>query len=451
MNPKFAEQLKTYLAAQREANKLQDADDTPEATLAESFGLVDVELEKVILALDDLEAGEAGEAGDGGDDSEAAEIYELYQQADPTRYIQLTADEKPLDGAESELSAALKMARPNTMPLGMLLPEHERGAEWSEKPDLELADAVTSITTETTVNTSPIAARVFKATAARLLGVQMPTVPSGIQRYPFLTAGTTAGVVATGASRDASAATLGIVEVDPVAIQGTYILDRDSIMLHGGELRTLLETDLRMVMASALDDEILRGDGSTPTRTKGLFPFIKDVTISGADVETRTTWTEAESIAAEFVDGRYFMEDTPTRMLIGISTFKFLRRLFPPRTGSVYFPTPHALGAIRQDGVSVFSRDRVPAAVAASSGNNGKYQDSLYLGGEGPGNILVPVWNDVDLLVDPYTGGRRRQVQLTVSMFFGIAYRRRTLDGTDDTIGSIPGAKKIRWVETDDA
>lgn len=437
MNSEFRKQMKTWLEKKRDADKLAEKEDTSEETLAESYGLVDAELDKVLLMLDK-------EDDDPAADGEQDEIISLYEQIDPARYIQLTAEEKPLDGAEAELNAALKMSRPNTMPIGALLRPEEL------KPDEELADVVTSITTQTTVNTSPIAARVFKQTAAGLMGFQMPTVPSGVQRYPFLTAGTTAQVVGPGTNVDAAAATLSTVEVTPVALQGTYILDRESIMLHGNELQTLLQSDLRMVMASALDDEILQGDGTTPTRTKGLFPFIQTPTISSGNIENATTWAQSESIAADFVDGRYFMEDTPTRMLIGIDTYKFLRKLYPPSSASYINPTRHALSAIRGDGVTVFTRDRVPAAVAAVSSSNGKYQDALYVGGEGGNNVVIPVWNDMDLLVDPYTAGRQRQVQMTLVMFFGLAYRRRTLDGTDMTIGSIPGVHRIRWVETDD-
>lgn len=444
MNAEFRAQMKTWLEKKREADGLADKDNTSEDILLQHYGVVDEELGKLIVMLDDDQ-----DDGDGGadvaDDGEATEILSLYEQADPVRYIQLMEEEKPLDGAEHELNAALKMARPNTMPIGLLLRDDEL------KPDEELADAVTSITTQTTVNTSPIAARVFKQTAAMLMGFQMPTVASGTQRYPFLTAGTNAKVVGPGTSVDAAAATLSTVEVDPVALQATYILDRESIMRHGNELQTLLQNDLRMVMGSALDDEILQGDGATPTRRKGLFPFIKANTVIGGDLTAKVSWGDAESMKADFVDSLYFMEDTATRMLIGLDTYKYLRKLYPPSGGNRIDPLVHALQAIRNDGVTVFVRDRVPASVAAASGSNGKYQDALYVGGEGPSNVLVPVWSDMDLLMDPYTAGRKRQVQMTLVMFFGLAYRRSTLDGTDTTIGEIPGVKKIRWVESADA
>ena len=426
----FQTQMKAWLEKKREADKLADNEDTDEEVLAASYGLVDVELEKLMLILD--------EEPEEDEDSEADELLRLYELADPARYIQLAADKKPLDGAEAELNAALEMSKSNSMPIGLMLRDDEREAEE------QLADAVTAITTETTVNTSPIAARIFKQSAAGLMGFQMPVVGSGVQRYPYLTAGTTAAVVARGASQDAAAATISTVDVEPYAMQASYILDHDTILRNGAEVRTLLETDLRMVMADTLDNEILQGDGASPTRRKGLFPFIDTADGSTSNDDTATSWAEAESIAANFVDGKYFMEDTTTKMLIGVNTYKYLRKLYPPSSASYINPMRHALQAVRGDGVTVFTRDRVPAEVARTS-SRGAYQDSLYMGGEGPMNVVIPIWNSMDLLVDPYTSGRKRQVELTFFMYFGLAYRRTTISGTT---GDIPGVKKIRWTLT---
>ena len=442
----ISKEMLSYLEAQKASRALAADDNVDDAALEAAFKLVDTELDKLILSFQDAEA---DPPDDDPRDSEWAEKMQLYQQADGAKFLQLAATDQQPDGAEAELLAALKVQNSNTLPLGLLLPREERVADIPD--EVKLADEVTSITTTTTINTEPIAARVFKGTVARSLGITMPTVPAGQRDYPFLTSGPSAQVVGPGESVDADAATIDTVSVRPVAIQGTFILDYDTIMLHGKQVQTLLETDLRTGVSLALDSEILLGDGADPVRTKGLFPFIKDAYPSSGDLTKATEWAEAESIAAEFVDGLYFMEDTATRMLIGIDTYKFLRRLYPPSGGDRLEPVRHALGAIRSDGVTVYTRDWPPPSVPATSGTNGKYQQSLYMGGVGPGNIIVPVWDSVDLLVDPYTAGRRRQVIVTMHMYFGLAYRRRTLDGSDNTIGAIPGVKKINWVATDDS
>ena len=426
----FRAPMRSWLEKKREADALADKEGTDEATLATSYGLVDVELEKLMMVLD-----EDPEDEPPSEDSEASELLQLYQQADLARYIQLGAEEKPFDGVEAELNAALKTAA-DAIPIGLLLRTDERRPN-----DEELADAITAITTETTVNTSPIAARVFKQTAAGMMGFQMPTVGPGKQRYPYLSGGGSAEVVARGASVESVAATIANVDVSPVAMQGSYVFDKDTILQNGAEVRTLLETDLRMIMGSALDDEILQGDGASPTRRKGLFPFTSTASASTSNDDTATSWAEAESIAANFVDGKYFMEDTPTRMLIGVDVYKYLRKLYPPASASYIHPMRHALQAVREDGVTVFTRDRVPTKVAKSA-SRGDYQDSLYVGGEGPSNVLIPVWNNMDMLVDPYSTGRKRQVELTFFMYFGLAYRRTVVSSTQ---GNVPGVKKIRW------
>lgn len=439
MNEAVRLQLKGWLEKKREIDRKVDEEQLSDDVIRESYGLVDAELDKLLLA---LEPGVDDGAED--PDGEAKEILSLYEQAEPARYIHLAADGKALDGAEHELNAALNMSHSHTMPIGLLLPEYERDDR------IDLADAVTAITTKTTVNTSPIAARVFKQRAVGVMGFQMPSVGSGTARYPFLTAGTTASVVARGAFPEAAAADIDVVDIDPVAMQATYILDRDTILQNGAEVRTLLETDTRMVFGEALDAEILLGDGASPTRAKGVFPFIKDADISSTSVQVATSWAEAEAIKSKFVDARYFMEDTPTRMLIGLSTYRFLRSLYPPSGGGRIEPITHALGAMRRDGIEVFVRDSVPAVEAVDSGKHGQYQEALYVGGEGPGNVVVPIWNDIEILVDPYSAGRKRQVAVTFFMYFGLGYRRRTLDMDDTTIGEVPGVKKIQWYETND-
>ena len=420
----FRVQMKSWLEKKREADALADVDDTDEETLRTSYGLVDAELEKLMLVLDE-------EPEEDEDDSEADELLSLYKQADPARYIQLSVEEKPLDGVEAELNAAMQMSDSGKLPIGLLLPRHQMIPD-----DEQLADVVTAITTETTVNTSPIAARIFKATAAGLMGFQMPTVQSGKQRYPYMTGGTTASVVARGTSVDAAAATIAVVDITPVALQASYVLDRDTILQNGAEVRTLLESDLRDVMGDALDDEILAGDGASPTRRKGLFPFISTASPSTGNDDTATSWAEAEAIAAEFVDGKHFMEDTGARMLIGPDTYKYLRKLYQASVNR-----PNALASIRADGVTVFVRDRVPAKVA-KSGSRGEYQDSIYASQRGAQRVVIPVWNDMDLLVDPYSSGRKRSVELTFFMYFGLGYRETAVSGTT---GDIAGVKKLRW------
>ena len=443
MNEVYRQQLRDYLDAQREANKVSDDENADEATKLKAYGRVDATMDKLVLSLEDDSIVDPAPVTQ---DAEWEELCAIYREADGARYIQLQIEEKELDGAESELNAALKLEE-GKLPIGLMLPREERVANYEE-----LADAITAITTQTTVNTSPIAARLFRRTGAGFLGVQMPSVPSGVQRYPFLTSPSTSGanadVVARGAQIDAGKYDLKTVEVTPVALQATFIIDRDTLLQNGAEVRTVMENDLRQVMASQLDDEILQGDGATPTRKKGLFPYIKAETYSSGNIDNITTWAQAESIAATFWDGLHFYEDTSARMLIGVNAARFLRRLYQPASGGNNVDASrNALTAIRGDGVAVAMRDRVPAEVAKTTGK-GRRQASIYLSQDGASNIIVPVWDSLDMLVDPYSSGRKRQVEVTMSMFFGLGYRKETVDSGDATIGAIPGVHKLTWVMT---
>ena len=427
MNDEVRVELKSWLESQKAADTIAEQDGTSDEVRLKHQAAADEKLDSLIVTL-------GKEPEPVVHDSEAEEVLSLYEQADPTRYVHLAINDQPLDGAEAELNSALGMPGMRSMPIGLLLREDERKEE-------QLADQVTAITTETTVNTSPIAARVFKQTAAGLMGFQMPTVGSGVRRYPFLTSGTQAAMVSRGQSVEARAADISVVEITPTALQATFILDKDTILQNGAEVRTMLESDTRQVLADALDDEILRGSGTNPTRGKGIFNFVTGSTVAGGDIDTATTWAAAETIKAQFVDSRYFMEDTPTRMLIGLETYRYLRGLYPDRSSSRDDPLRTALDAIRGDGVQVIVRDRNPAPVAAT-GSNGQYQDALYASSAGASNVVIPVWQDMEILVDPYSSGRLRQVQVTFNMYFGIGYR-------NTSTAAVPGLKKISWVLSD--
>ena len=434
MNSNIIKFNKEYLQLQGEANEKADGG-ASEEELSAVHKRLDVAREKLILAMEDFEANPPPPKTP---DGETKEIVKLFDEVSAARYIHLAVEDKGYDGAEKELNDALKFSGERSIPLALLMPREERIAALGGA-DEELADAITSIKTPTThANTSPIAGLVLKQTAAARLGLTMPTVPPGMQRYPFLTAGPTVGVVDTGADRDAAAAAMSVVEISPYALQGSFIIDRDTIVRHGAELQTLLETELRRAMASQLDDEVLMGSGASPTRTKGLFPYVTGVTDASADDDLATTWAEARAVKAAFVDSQYFMEETPTRMLIGLDTYRYLEALFAPGGGGRIEPSEDALSIVRSKGVDVIVRDRGPASVAATS-SKGKYQDAMYMGEVGASNIVTPVWDEVDLLTDIYSAHRKRQRIVTISVYMGIGYRRVT------TAGTIPGVKKVRW------
>ena len=150
-----------------------------------------------------------------------------------------------------------------------------------------------------------------------------------------------------------------------------------------------METDLRMALgdaiASAVDDQVLVGDGGSPNLS-GLLKIATDVAADG----TTFTWANTIDKLAGMVDGEHAYSLSDLRVLVGAATFAAYAGLF--RDGSESSLWDYLSSRLGSLAVS----ERLPAK--ASNAQKGLV---TLTGSRQP--IQVFRWSEMRLLADPFT------------------------------------------------
>lgn len=129
-----------------------------------------------------------------------AEVRALLGRAELGNYVGAAVENRAVEGAEAELSAALETRTAENG--GVMIPWELLDPGPGEQRAEVRQDAATALTATSGVGTvqDMIIARVFAETAAAFLGVRMKGVGVGQHSFPIITAGQTADLKAAGAA-----------------------------------------------------------------------------------------------------------------------------------------------------------------------------------------------------------------------------------------------------------
>ena len=350
-------------------------------------------------------------------DGEETERSKLLARSSVVPFILEATEGKALDGAEREVRAAVlgDDAGAAMMPIDLLLPpdELERRAapgEWEKR-----ADTVTAVASAALADGSqaPMLERIFTRSIAARLGVAMPSVPVGAAVYPIMSTGTSASMATDGTAVDAGEATFTGHTLEPTRLTAAYLFN----LRQGYQLRNyeaILRRDLSAVMADAMDNQIVNGNGTAPN-VNGFISELPAVTNPTAV----TTWANFLAVFAGKVDGLNAYQLSDLRAIVGSETFTYANSLF--RTGATdNGPRAAAYEYVREriGGLSVSSR--IPAA-------SSNIQTNILALTSYPGrNAVAPIWRGVELIRDPYTAASKGQVRLTAVAFWSFKILRET-------------------------
>ena len=214
---------------------------------------------------------------------------------------------------------------------------------------------------------------------------------------------------APGVAADAMAATFTGVSVSPKRATARYIIRAEDAAQFNG-LEPVLRADMRQVLGNLVDEQAINGDG----KGANLAGFISHATAGAEPAATVVQVGEIDGYIAGGVDGLYTNDPSGVRFLIGTATEKALliRRPFSAAGGSVQTMS----GLFRASCGGVRATTRV-AAVA----NN---IQSAYRFVPNGLRFIVPVWEGLELIRDPYTLARRGEIALTVFALYGAAMVR---------------------------
>ena len=329
------------------------------------------------------EAAALDEDGDGED----RERRELRSRCKVGRYVTAALDGLPVQGAEAELSNAAGC--PGAVPLE-LFPERR---------------AVTPAPATTDENLAAIVPAIFDRSAASWLGIEMPTVPVGDAGYPVLSTSLTGGVVAKSAEADEGAGAFSVTMASPRRISGAFRFTyEDSARLSGME--RALRSNIASVLSDALDAQAVNGSGSGDGTVNGLLNILTDPTAPAANAETFARYISA---AAGHVDGLFAVDLGGVRQLVGVQTYGHMAGTFRANEDAT---TAEAWLMARTGGVRTSRRIAAPAS---------NIQQAIVRRANPMGDrvAVMPVWEGLQMIRDPYTGARKGEVGLTALMLVG--------------------------------
>ena len=332
--------------------------------------------------------------GDGGENKARRE---LRSRSRLGRYFAAALSGKLLDGAEAELSAAAGCS--GAVPLELFQPERRTTLQNGEQR------AVTPSPTTADENLAPIVPAIFDRSAAAWLGIEMPTVGTGDAGYPILSTSVTGGPKAKSAEADESAGAFSVTMAQPRRLTGSFRFTvEDAARLVGME--DALRANLSGVLSDALDAQAINGSASGDGTLNGLLAILDNPTAPATGAESFARYVAA---AASHVDGLFAVDLSGIRQLVGVATYGHMASAFRSNNDSM---TAEAFLTTRTGGVRT-SR-RIGAAVS-------NIQQAIVRLNNPAGDrvSVMPTWEGLELIRDPYTSAGKGEIVVTGVMLVG--------------------------------
>lgn len=343
----------------------------------------------------DGEFDEAGQRIDG----EARERRELRSRSKLSRYVGAAIAGRTIDGAEAEYSEAEQCG--GNVPLDLFASERRaearRGEQRAVTPGVGANEAQT--------NLAPIVPAIFDRSAAAWLGIEMPMVATGDAGYPVLSTSLTGGPKAKSDPAAEGAGAFSVTMAQPRRVTGSFRFTReDAARLVGME--DALRANISSVLADQVDDQAINGSGSGDGTINGLLSILTDPSVPDAGAESFARYVRA---AAEHVDGLFAVDLMGVRMLVGVQTYGNMAGMFRANQDSM---TAEGWMMTRTGGVRTSRRIAAPA---------NDVQQAIVRRANPAGDrvAVMPVWNGLELIRDPYTAASKGEVVVTGLMLVG--------------------------------
>lgn len=337
-------------------------------------------------------AGDEAEKIERATDGEGAELRALKGKASMARYVRGAAEGVVLQGAEAELNEALKLGE---------------SRDGIRVPFSFLADAMPAVEKRVDAATDsaalgggtmqrPIMPRLWGRGASEALGVDFYSVPSGLTRFPLISGGATAEQKSESARKDAQAATFATASLEPRRLTARYLTTIEQAA-EVPDLESALKMDLVSALKSAMDDQIINGNGTSPN-VDGFLSRIADPT-NDAQVADFDRFTELLSLA---VDGVHANSEREVSLVLGVASYQLAAKVNHTGSGE------SATEAIMRRGRSLMASSYIPAVASNIQ------TCLLHAGGAGrAGDSVAAVWPSMELIRDPYSNAAEGQCALT--------------------------------------
>ena len=362
-------------------------------------------------------AAQAGDATPSGEpetretrDGEARERDRLLERAELRRFVAAAwAGSNGPDGVEAEVRAAFDIPETGANG-GVLIP-------WEMLLDREAEMRADTVTTTLPTDRRPhrtTLARVFAGSILEYLGVRPRAVPVGEAAYAVVTGGVSPAPVAAGTAADAEAATITSETLSPVRTSTAYRWRVESAATFVG-LEDVLRADLRGAMTRQLSNIVLNGTGTAP-QPEG---FIAGLSAPSTVPTAASAFADFAQASATAVDGLYAETLAGTRLLVGVASYRLAAGIF--YTGSTGQAESAASYATRSTG-GFRATSLIAAPATISTQDN--IQNAIAFARDSRGSAVLPVWNALEMVRDPYSGAASGEVRLQCFGLYNFAVLR---------------------------
>ena len=338
--------------------------------------------------------------------NEGREILELRNKSSIAGFVTMMAAQKN-EGPEAEFRAAVlgDGAQVNHLPIDMLLTvgEYRR----FNLPAEERAVTAVAASARTEGNQDSIAGRVFQRSVPAYLGIPMPSVAAGVQGYPRLTGGPTFSVQALSGEQAAVAGTFAGNELGPIRGTGSYEFRVEDVSRLIG-IEETMRVDLRNGIDNLLNHQAVNGSGTAPN-VSGVIHAV------GATPSTNPTnaddFSEISARILGEVDGLGAYGPMDLRLVMRSDIYTHLAATFATNDDSVsaYDHLSARVGSIQVNNtIPAKSNNDIGHVIIAKTGFPER-------------SAVMPVWRNLEIIVDPYTLAQKGEVRLTAVVQFNFA------------------------------
>ena len=391
-------------------NAIESLSDEQTAELRDLTGeypSVETRYRAALVAEDEIESRGSQDAGD----SETRGTLDLLRESRASNFMQAALQGRTVEGREADLLGALNIENAvGRFPL-QLLDSRFDASVTEDRVDAAVdlgADAE-----QTQVGARPWLERVFvRGGEGEFLGVTRESVASGDRRYVAFTTANTASAVARGAEHDSGAVSITTQDVEPQRATVGFLFRSEDTARHPG-LEAVLRRDMRMTLSTYMDRALLRGAGTEFTGiAETATPIITSTANLKAVAAANPNRAELLGLFTGALDGTYAAAEGDLSLVLNRATYNKI--MVALALGSTATIPDTVLEVVRRMGFSIRVSEHMPAATTATSniGVMSKARGRV-------GSLVMPMWESGTLIVDPYSGAKKGETRLTLSLLYG--------------------------------
>ena len=333
-------------------------------------------------------------------DAEERERRELRGRSALHRFVGSAITGAAVDGAEAEYAAA--EGCPGLVPLTMFGPTTEQRAALHTRAVEQRAVTEAPADSDVPHRHAPIVPALFDRSVAAFLGVEMPTVGTGIASYPVLSTSLQGGMKGESKAAAEGAGAFTVTDADPRRLTGAFRIRREDIAKLPG-LEESLRENIGAVLSDELDKQVVNGNGTAPN----LNGLLQQLDNPDAPATGQEDYARYQAALSSHIDGLFATMPGDVRALVGVETLRHMLGIYRANEDAA---TAYDLATTRYGGVRATRRLATAAVQNAIIRRANPAGDRV---------AVAPVWMGLELIRDPYTAAGKGEIVVTATSLVG--------------------------------